>query len=162
MESENNKNNCFPWPHLSRRHLLAGACLLWAGVKPISHANASPEEANRFLENMVKTNQWRTEQVKIRLPQVTDQGEFVPISVVVEGDWNQDLYVREIHLVAERNPTPHLVSFHLSAGCLPSSVSTRIVLVKTQIVIAAAVLSNGTVLVGKEICKVMVPGKGCG
>lgn len=152
----------FPWPLLSRRNLLATACLLWAGIEPIRHADASPEEARRFLEKMVKTQNWQAGRVKISLPSVTEQGRFVPVSVTVEGDWNGDLYVREIHLAAERNPTPHLVSFYLSSVCWPPTVTTRIRLVKTQVMIAAAVLSNGQVLVGKEICKVVVPGKGCG
>lgn len=151
----------FSWPLLRRRDLLATACLLWAGVRFAPLAQASPEEARQFLADLVKTERWTTDQVSITLPPVTDQWRFVPIRVSVKGKGTEEIHVREIHLVGERNPSPHIVSFRLSASS-PPIVTTKIRLVKTQIVIAAAVLDNGVVLVGKELCKVVVPGKGCG
>jgi len=147
---------------LSRRQFVVATCLLLAGIVPERRAHGAPEDAARFLEQMTGTKTWRAERMRIILPPITDQWRFVPITVEVDGPWDEMHMVRSIHLVAERNPTPHVVSFHLSPECWPPRISTRLRLVRTQVVVAAAILCDGSVLVGKEICKVVVPGKGCG
>lgn len=140
-----------------RQFIIATSLSAWG-----NHAISAPEDALKFLENITKTQKWATEKVKVILPPVTEQGQFVPISVEVDVPWTTEHKVTAIHLVAERNPKPHVVSFYVSPDCWLTHVTTKIQLIKTQIVIAAAVLNNGDVLIGKEMCKVVTPGKGCG
>ena len=145
----------------TRRQFIIASSLLGIGSWG-KNSYSTPEEAVKLLETITGNKTWATERVKLTIPQITEQWQFIPVSVEVEGPWLNDHNVREIHLIAERNPKPHIVSFNLTPECWPPRITTRLRLIKTQIVIAAAVLNDNRVLIGKEICKVVTPGKGCG
>ena len=65
-------------------------------------------------------------------------------------------------MVAERNPTPAIASFHLSPANGRAEISTRIRLLQTQVVIAAAEMSDGSVRIGKGRCKIIGGAGACG
>lgn len=74
----------------------------------------------------------------------------------------EDDYVKAIHIVAERNTVPEVVSFHLSPANGPAEISTRIRVKQTQIIVAAAQMSDGSVFIGRERCRVGAGAGGCG
>lgn len=151
---------------LNRRDLLV-LCGAWAAAGfPIGGlletAHAAPRDAKKRIAELTGGLKPQKGRVKIILPKVTDQGRFVPIRVSVESPMSETDYVKAIHIVAERNPTPEVASFRLSAANGRAEVSTRIRLLKTQVVVVAAEMSDGSVFLGKGRCKITGGTGGCG
>ena len=86
----------------------------------------------------------------------------MPIRVSVETPMSETHYVKAIHIVAERNPTPEVASFRLSAVNGKAQVSTRIRLLQTQVVVVAAEMSDGSVFMAKGRSKITGGAGGCG
>lgn len=151
---------------LSRRQLLM-LCGAWAAAGfPVSgmfrSAHAGPRDARKRLEELTGGVKPEKGRISIVLPTVTDQGRFVPIRVSVESPMTESDYVKAIHIVAERNPTPEVASFYLGPDNGKAQVSTRIRLLKTQVVVVAAEMSDGSVYMGKGRSKITGGAGGCG
>ena len=151
---------------LSRRDVLI-LCGSWAvaGMPTgglLGPAHAGPREAKERLAELTRSVEPQKGRVHITLPEVTDQGRFVPIRVSVDSPMTESDHVKAIHIVAERNPTPEVASFRLSAANGRAVVSTRIRLLQTQVVVVAAEMSDGSVYLGKERCKITGGAGGCG
>ena len=151
---------------LNRRDLLI-LCGAWAAAGfPVSGllnpAHAAPRDAKKRLADLVGGVKPEKGRIKITLPKVTDQGRFVPIRVAVESPMSPDDHVKAIHIVAERNPTPEVASFYLSAANGKAEVSTRIRLLQTQVVVVAAEMSDGSVFMAKGRSKITGGAGGCG
>jgi sulfur-oxidizing protein SoxY len=151
---------------LSRRDLLllfaavAASGLPFGGL--LRPAGAAPRDAHEFLENLTGGTEQKKGRVTITLPVVTDQARHVPMRVSVDSPMTDNDHVKAIHVVAERNPTPAIASFYLGPDNGKAEISTRIRLIKTQIVVAAAEMSDGSVLIGKARCKITGGAGACG
>jgi sulfur-oxidizing protein SoxY len=55
-----------------------------------------------------------------------------------------------------------LASFYLSRAIGKAEVSTRIRLIKTQVVVVLAEMSDGSLFLGKARCKISTGAGGCG
>ncbi|MBT2989897.1 MAG: hypothetical protein B6D72_12295 [gamma proteobacterium symbiont of Ctena orbiculata] len=151
---------------LNRRQLLL-ICGAWAAAGfplggLVGSAQAGPRDAKKRLAELTGGVKPQKGRISITLPKVTDQGRFVPIRISVDSPMNEQDYVRAIHVVAERNPTPEVASFHLSPANGKAQVSTRIRLLKTQVVVVAAEMSDGSVYLGKGRSKITGGAGGCG
>ena len=125
-------------------------------------AQASPKDAKKLLADLTGGVEQQRGGVTITLPAATDQARHVPMRVSVESPMTAEDHVKAIHVVAERNPTPAVASFHLSPANGKAEISTRIRLLQTQVVVAAAEMSDGTVRIGKARCKITGGTGGCG
>lgn len=151
---------------LDRRQLLM-LCGAWATAGflvggRIDSAHAGPRDARKRLADLTGGVEPKKGRITITLPKVTDQGRFVPIRVSVESPMSESDHVKAIHIVAERNPTPEVASFYLSPANGKAQVSTRIRLLKTQVVVVAAEMSDGSVYLGKGRSKITGGAGGCG
>ncbi len=146
---------------LSRRDLLLWFVAMTASGL-LRDSEAAPRDAKKLLAQLTGGAQQQKDGVHITLPAVTDQARHIPIRVSVDSPMTEDDYVKAIHVVAERNPTPAIASFHLSPANGKAEISTRIRLIKTQIVIAAAQMSDGSVRIGKARCKITGGAGACG
>lgn len=151
---------------LNRRDLLI-LCGAWAAAGfPVSGllnpAHAAPRDAKKRLADLTGGVKPQKGRIKITLPKVTDQGRFVPIRVAVESPMSAADYVKAIHIVAERNPTPEVASFYLSPANGKAEVSTRIRLLQTQVLVVAAEMSDGSVFMAKGRSKITGGAGGCG
>ena len=151
---------------LSRRDILhlcgalAASWLPFGGI--LRDANAAPADAKKLISELTGGAEQQDGGVTITLPKVTDQARHVPIRISVESPMTDADHVKAIHLVAERNPTPAVASFHLRPANGKAEVSTRIRLLQTQVVVAAVVMSDGSVRIGKARCKITGGAGGCG
>lgn len=100
--------------------------------------------------------------VGVTLPGFTDRGPFTRIVVSVDSPMTPDDHVRVVHIVAERNTVPEVASFYFGPHNGLARVATRIRLVKSQSIVAAAQMSDGTVYLGQARTKVSRGGGGCG
>lgn len=147
---------------LSRRTALfgtAGAVVaITLAPKPAS-ASLQPatEAAIKKLIGDKKLNEGR---VTLRLPPIAENGNTIPLTVVVESPMTAGDHVKTVHVFADRNPTPDVASFHLTPAMGRAEVSTRIRLGQTQDVVAIAEMSDGSLFVGRQEVKVTIGGCG--
>ena len=145
---------------LDRRQALkaAGAGVVALGFA--SQAQATPEEAAAALNKITGgSSASMSDKVTISLPAIAENGATVPVGVSVDSPMTPDNYVKHIHILAEQNPSPETISFNFTPTG-KADVNTRIRLGKTQNVIAAAVMSDGSVLTAKKEVKVTIGGCG--
>lgn len=133
----------------SRRRFLAaaGGLAAAAALPSIAAAQTTRTPLNNMPEvirRLVGSAQINTGKVKLGLPPLVENGHLVPLTVSVESPMTAAAYVKAIHVFAEKNPLPEVVSFHLGARAGRASVATRIRLADTQTVVAIAELSDGS------------------
>lgn len=97
--------------------------------------------------------------VRLEVPRVADNGNLVPLAVMVDSPMTQDDHVRSIVLVAEKNPRPIVARFFLRPRAGRASVVTRIRLAGTQRVVALAEMSDGSFW--SDVAEVMVTLAAC-
>ncbi len=82
--------------------------------------------------------------IQIVLPQVAESGNSVPLTVRVDSPMTAADHVRQIHVVAERNPRPWVASFTLGPRSGKAEVNTNIRLSDSQAVAVYARMSDGS------------------
>jgi sulfur-oxidizing protein SoxY len=82
--------------------------------------------------------------VKLDVPPLSENGNTVATNVTVESPMTAKDYVKAIHLFAEKNPQPNIISVHLTPRSGKAAISTRIRLADTQTVTAIAEMSDGS------------------
>ena len=96
--------------------------------------------------------------VTLELPEIAENGNFVPVTVGVESPMTDDDYVKTIHILSTSNPVARVATFHLSPVNGTAKVQSRMRLAKTQDVIALATLSSGVMLISTALVKVTIGG----
>jgi sulfur-oxidizing protein SoxY len=81
--------------------------------------------------------------IEVKLPQIAENGNSVPMSVKVEHPMAPADFVGAVHIIAERNPRPLVASFHLTPQSGRAEISTRVRLAGTQKVTVLAAMSDG-------------------
>ncbi len=137
--------------------LSAGACALVLAPKAAEATRAEADELIAKLAGGAKPQM--DARVKIKLPEIAENGNTVPFTVSVDHPMVAGNSVTAIHVVAEGNPAPQVASFHFTPTG-KAEVYARMRLAKTQEVRAIAVLSDGTALEGRKEVKVTVGGCG--
>ncbi len=149
---------------LGRRDVLKaagfGALALAGSGLAANKASATPEDAAAKLSEMTGGAAAKEGKVTLVLPEIAENGSTVPTTIKVESPMTDADHVKHIHVVSEGNPIPDVASFNLSPAMGKAEVKTRIRLGKTQNVVAAAVMSDGSVYIGKKSVKVTVGGCG--
>ena len=82
--------------------------------------------------------------VKVTLPQLADNGNSVPIRIVVDSPMTEADHVKSIHLYSERNPVSNMANFYLGPRAGKAEIDSRVRLAGSQKVTAVAALSDGT------------------
>jgi sulfur-oxidizing protein SoxY len=152
---------------LSRRRLLQAA---GAGTVAIAGASLAPRRAlaqaakpgahQEVLNKLVGGKKAQAGKVTVRMPEIAENGNTVPVTVSVDSPMTPQNYVKSVHVVADDNPNPEVMSVHFTPASGKAEISTRMRLAKTQSVIAYAELSDGSVWSGKAEAKVTIGGCG--
>lgn len=82
--------------------------------------------------------------VKLVIPALAESGFSVFTTVEVESPMTDTDHVRRVHILSERNPIAHLLTWHLGPRAGLAKVSTNIRLAASQQVTALAEMSDGT------------------
>ena len=130
-------------PSFARRRALqalaAGACLLV--LRP---ASATPEEVATAIRETFGDRPIARERVTLTLPRLAESGNVVPVSVSVDSPMTAADHVESIHLFAEKNHLPRVLSVRLGPWNGKAIVSSRIRLADSQQVFAVAVMNDGS------------------
>jgi sulfur-oxidizing protein SoxY len=127
---------------------------------PIAPASATPETARKRLDEILNGRPPQPGRVTLDLPQIAENGNAVPVGVTVDSPMTESDYVTAIHVLAEGNPDPAVISAHLTPLSGQAALATRMRMAKTQLVWAVAEMSDGSVHVDKTEVKVTIGGCG--
>jgi sulfur-oxidizing protein SoxY len=123
----------------TRRDVLILAC-----GAAVGSAHATPAAMQDAIRKVVGQAQVRRGRVKLDVPPLIDNGNAVALSVAVESPMTPADHVRAIHVFAEKNPLPNVVSVYLGPRSGRANIATRVRLADSQAVIAIAELSDGS------------------
>ena len=144
----------------SRREVLAlgagGAALALAG-RP---AGATPQEAAEAIAAFTGGKATQAGNITIDLPEIAENGNTVPLTVVVDSPMTAEDHVSDILVVAEANPRPAVATFHLTPMSGRAEAATRIRLAATENVTVVARTSKGQFISAQKLVKVTVGGCG--
>jgi sulfur-oxidizing protein SoxY len=143
----------------SRRAVLA---LALAGVVLVPRhglANLS-QNVQTAIERLRAGRTAQEGRMTLRLPAIAENGNAVPLSIMVESPMTAADHVKAIHVFATGNPTPEIAVFHLTPAMGRATVDTRIRLGQTQDVVAFAEMSDGRLFMARAEVKVTIGGCG--
>jgi sulfur-oxidizing protein SoxY len=123
---------------LPRRQFLAVAAGT-ALLAPVP-AFATESEVAALIKQLVGGSPLRQGRVKLDIPLLVENGNAVPIAIAVDGPDK----VVSLHVFAERNPLPHVVTVTFGPRAGPCRVATRMRLATSQTVIAVASMADGS------------------
>jgi sulfur-oxidizing protein SoxY len=132
----------------TRRDILriAGALAAGCAAVPVAvdPASADPADVRAAVARVVGEARISAGRVKLDIPPLVENGNTVPCTVTVESPMTATDHVKAIHVFAERNPQPYVISVRLGPRGGRASISTRIRLRDTQNVLAIAEMSDGS------------------
>lgn len=149
-------------PDVSRRELmaLAGAGVLAGMAFPLRPARADLPSMQARMDELVDGRAVQEGRIAFDVPQIAENGATVPVTIEVQSPMTADDHVTALHILSERNPFPHVASFHFSPRSGRAVVSTRIRLAESQRIHALAEMSDGSLYtVAREV---QVTIGGCG
>lgn len=94
--------------------------------------------------------------ITLELAASVEDGNSVPLSVMVDSPMRPDDYVSEILVVADANPWPQVAGFQFSPLAGKAAFATRIRLTENQNVIVLAKMNDGRVFAAKQHVEVTI------
>lgn len=98
--------------------------------------------------------------IKLDVPEIAENGLVVPINVEVDSPMTDADYVKAVHVFADGNPLPGVVTYRFTPACGKASASSRMRLAQTQNIVCVAEMSNGALYTTKSNVKVTIGGCG--
>ena len=86
----------------------------------------------------------RPGKVKLELPPLIDNGNSTALAVSVASPMTAADHVKAIHVFAEKNPLPNVVSAYFGPRAGGAALATRVRMADSQQVLAIAQLSDGS------------------
>ena len=108
------------------------------------NALATVSEATQAVDKILGNKKTSVGRVRLVIPPLVENGNLVTMKVSVESPMTKADHVQAIHIVAEGNPLPNVVSFYLSPRSGRADITTRIRLGDSQRVVAIAHMSDGS------------------
>ena len=144
-----------------RREVLvvAGSLVMGTGLAG-RQAAADLPAMQAWLTAILGGRAAREGRILLDLPEIAENGNTVPLTVVVESPMTEDDHVVAVHVMTESNPDPHVATFHFSPRSGRATVSTRIRLADSGRVHAVAEMSDGSVWTAARAVEVVIGGCG--
>lgn len=142
-----------------RQALLAGAALvLGAGTGPgtARATNGWQAALSAFTDGLQPV----ASGITLDLPEIAENGNMVPMTIRVESPMTPDDHVAEVIVIATDNPEPEVTRFRFTPLAGRAEVVTRIRLARSQEVIAAARMADGSTRIDRRQVSVIVGGCG--
>jgi sulfur-oxidizing protein SoxY len=97
--------------------------------------------------------------VAVELPEVAENGNFVPVTIKVDSPMTDDDHVQAVHILSTANPVGLVATFHLSPINGTARIQSRMRLASTQDVVVIAQTSKR--VFAKAVLPVSVTIGGC-
>lgn len=98
--------------------------------------------------------------ITIDLPEIAENGNFVPITISIDSPMTAEDHVKTVHLLSTSNPFARVATFHLKPINAVARIQSRMRLAKTQDVFVVAEMANGTIAASSALVKVTIGGCG--
>src|SRR4051794_21736378 len=145
---------------LSRRDALvlgAGSAALALAGSP---ALATVAEADAEIAKFTGGKTAEAGKIAMELPEIAENGNTVPLSIVVDNPMTAENHVTDILVVVDGNPRPGLATFRFTPLSGRAEAATRIRLAATQNVIVVAKTNDGKFYTARKEVKVTIGGCG--
>ena len=147
---------------LSRRDWLRRFSLstagLWAGSTGLSKAqdmsvlgrvqdlsDARLRTFDEMVSAYVVRQQLKNEGMGLTMPLLADNGHLVPLSLKVDSPMTEESHVTHVYILSQLNPAPLIAMIVLGPWNGRAEISMRVRLSGTQMVVALARMSDGSV-----------------
>ncbi|AOG05961.1 MULTISPECIES: thiosulfate oxidation carrier protein SoxY [unclassified Bosea (in: a-proteobacteria)] len=150
-----------PIAGLTRRSTLtAGALAAFATLLGSRLAFADEKAVMAEIKKLYGDKPLGEGKIKLDVPEIAENGLVVPVNVEVESPMTEADYVKAVHIYADGNPQPGIVSYSFTPACGKASAATRMRLAQTQNIVCVAEMSNGALHMAKANVKVTIGGCG--
>ena len=145
---------------ISRRQALAYLGVAGASVALSGAALAGPAEVAARISDITGGSAGDDTLIMLDLPEIAENGNAVKVAFDIDSPMTTDNYVTAVHILADGNPEPDVVTFNFSPAMGACYASTRMRLSKTQNVHVIAAFNDGSF--GSASATVKVTIGGCG
>ena len=101
-----------------------------------------------------------SDKVKLRVPEIAENGAVVPVKVSVDYPMDENNYVKSIHILNTKNANARCVDVMLTPKNAEAKFASRVKLSESQEVVAVVGLSDGTFMKAGKSVKVTIGGCG--
>ena len=122
--------------------------------------HASPVEVDAEIAKFTSGRPVDQGKITIELPEIAENGNTVPLAIVVDSPMTANDYIAELRVLADGNPRPAVASFRFTPQCGRAEAATRIRLAGSQIVSAIAKTNDGRFFIAQKPVKVTIGGCG--
>ena len=144
-----------------RQALVVGAgATAFLTVVDVGPLFATPAESDAEIAKFTGGKALEKGKITIDLPEIAENGNTVPLSIVVESPMTADNYVSEMLVVADGNPRPGVALFRFTPLAGRATAATRIRLQTTENIIVVAKMSDGKFITDRKQVKVTIGGCG--
>jgi sulfur-oxidizing protein SoxY len=134
----------------SRREFLIGSAGIgMASALPLESAWATPAMLEEAIRDVIGEANLQTGKITLEVPPVVENGNTVPVTIIVDSPMSKADHVKAIHVFNEKNPQPHVISITLGPRAGKARIATRIKLADTQRIVGIAEMSDGSFWTGE-------------
>lgn len=123
-------------------------------------AAAEPKDVEAEIKKLVGDKKLAEGKIKFDTPAIAENGNVVPVKIAVESPMTEADHVKAVHIFADGNPLPGVVSYHFTPASGRAQAECRIRLAKTQNLVAVAETSKGELYKASVEIKVTIGGCG--
>ena len=131
----------------SRREFLIGSAGI--GMASALPASATPAMLEEAIRNVIGEANLQTGKIMLEVPPLVENGNTVPVTIIVDSPMSEAEHVKAIHVFNEKNPQPHVISITLGPRAGKARIATRIKLADTQRIVGIAEMSDGSFWTGE-------------
>ena len=148
---------------MKRRTFIRGAAVAFTGTALGARGQAlglaGAQDITPLIEKVTGGRKPERRGIQLEIPPLAENGNSVPTRIRIESPMTAQDHVTAVHIFAERNPRPHVATFHLGPQSGRAEISTRIRLAGTQNVTIVAALSGDRFLMTET--QVLVTAAAC-
>jgi sulfur-oxidizing protein SoxY len=134
----------------SRRKFLIGSVGIGlASALPVESASATPAMLEEAIRDVIGEANLQTGKITLEVPPLVENGNTVPVTIIVDSPMSKADHVKAIHVFNEKNPQPHVISITLGPRAGKARIATRIKLADTQRIVGIAEMSDGSFWTGE-------------
>ena len=134
----------------SRREFLIGSAGIgMASALPLESASATPAMLEESIRDVIGEANLQTGKITFEVPPLVENGNTVPVTIIVDSPMSKADHVKAIHVFNEKNPQPHVISITLGPRAGKARIATRIKLTDTQRIVGIAEMSDGSFWTGE-------------
>lgn len=124
----------------------------------LAYADAAAVDAE--IKKLIGDKKPADGKIKLDVPQIAENGLVVPINIEVESPMSAADHVKSVHVFADGNPLPGILSYNFTPESGKASASARMRLAQTQNIVCLAEMSDGKLYTAKVQVKVTIGGCG--